>query len=152
MDTRGVAHIALGVLDMERSLAFYRDVLGFEVVRDEVQPTGGTVLPALYRQSHESRRVATLYWKQGRGEAFLVLSEHSDKPVSGQAIKLDEIGIHHVSFWVEDLDAVHAELSSRGVDFPVKPTVVKTPDGNFKSAFLRDPDGILLQLDERLED
>ena len=136
---------------MERSLAFYRDVLGFEVVRDEVQATRGTVLPALYRQSHESRRVATLYWKRGEGDAFLVLSEHSDKPVSGQPIKLDEIGIHHVSFWVDDLDGIYADLASRGVEFVVKPTVVGTPDGKFKSAFLRDPDGILLQLDELLE-
>ena len=36
MKTHGVSHIAIGVRDMERSLAFYRDTLGFEVVRDEI--------------------------------------------------------------------------------------------------------------------
>ena len=103
MLTNGVSHIAVGVRDMDASLRFYRDLLGFEVVRDEVQATQGTVLPALYQEPHDQRRVATLYWKKGPREAFLVLSEHSDKPVSGEPIKLDQIGIHHYAFWVENL-------------------------------------------------
>ena len=149
MQTTGVSHIALGVRDMDRSLAFYRDLLGFEVVRDEVQATSGTVLPALYKEPHDHRRVATLYWEKARGAAFLVLSEHSN--TSGEAIKLDQIGIHHVGFWVDDLASVCEELKVRGVHFVVPPTVTHTADGTFHSAFFVDPDGILLQLDELLE-
>jgi len=151
METTGISHIAFGVRDMDRSLAFYRDQLGFEVVRDEVQRTRGTVLPALYAQPHDQRRVVTLYWRRARGEAFLVLSEHSDTPARGGAIKLDEIGIHHVGFWVEDLLQIHEELTGRGVEFVVPPTIVETTDGTFHSAFFEDPDGILLQLDELLD-
>ncbi len=150
MKTTGVSHIALGVRDMERSLSFYRDTLGFEVVRDEVQPTKGTVLPALYRSAHAERRVATLYWERAKGAAFLVLSEHNDKPVSGAPIKLDEVGIHHVGFWVEDLPGIYQELKAKGVEFVVEPTRVEVDDGTFHSAFFVDPDGILLQLDELL--
>ncbi len=152
MVTNGVSHIAVGVRDMDASLRFYRDLLGFEVARDEVQATQGTVLPALYKEPHDQRRVVTLYWKKGLHEAFLVLSEHSDKPASGEAIKLDQIGIHHFAFWVENLPQVYEELRARGADFVVPPTVAKTQDGNFNSAFLRDPDGILVQLDELVED
>jgi catechol 2,3-dioxygenase-like lactoylglutathione lyase family enzyme len=151
MVTKGVSHIAVGVRNMDKSLAFYRDQLGFQVVRDEVQKTKGTVLPAVYKDSHEERRVATLYWKRGKDEAFLVLSEHNDKPVSGEAIKLDQIGIHHFAFWVENLPKVYEELKAKGVEFIVAPTVTKTADGNFNSAFVRDPDGILVQLDELVE-
>lgn len=151
MMTKGVSHIAVGVRDMEKSLRFYHDLLGFQIVRDEVQETRGTVLPALYKDAHERRRVATLYWKKGKDEAFLVLSEHTDKPVSGEAIKLDQIGIHHFAFWVENLPKVYEELKARGAEFIVPPTVTKTADGNFNSAFLRDPDGILVQLDELVE-
>ena len=152
MVTNGVSHIAVGVRDMDASLRFYRDLLGFEVVRDEVQATQGTVLPALYKEPHDQRRVATLYWKKGPYEAFLVLSEHSDKPVSGEPIKLDQIGIHHYAFWVENLPQVYEELKAKGAAFVVAPTVTKTTDGNFNSAFLRDPDGILVQLDELVKD
>ena len=95
MITNGVSHIAVGVRNMDASLRFYHDLLGFEIVRDEVQSTQGTVLPAVYHEPHDQRRVATLYWKKGKHAAFLVLSEHSDKPVSGEPIKLDQIGIHH---------------------------------------------------------
>ncbi len=151
MVTKGVSHIAIGVRDMEKSLRFYRDLLGFQAVRDEIQETRGTVLPALYKDPHERRRAVTLYWKKGKEEAFLVLSEHTDKPVSGEPIKLDQIGIHHFAFWVQDLPKVYEELKAKGADFVVSPTVTKTADGNFNSAFLRDPDGILVQLDELVE-
>ena len=151
MVTKGVSHIAIGVRDMEKSLRFYRDLLGFQVVRDEIQKTRGTVLPALYKDPHEARRAVTLYWKKGKEEAFIVLSEHTDKPVSGEAIKLDQIGVHHFAFWVQDLPKIYQELKAKGADFVVPPTVTKTPDGNFNSAFLRDPDGILVQLDELTE-
>ncbi len=151
MVTKGVSHIAIGVRDMEKSLKFYRDLLGFQVVRDEIQKTSGTVLPALYKDPHDRRRAVTLYWKRGKEEAFLVLSEHTDKPVSGEPIKLDQIGIHHFAFWVQDLPKVYEELKAKGADFVVPPTVTKTADGNFNSAFLCDPDGILVQLDELVE-
>ena len=150
MKTRGIAHIAFGVRDMDKSLVFYRDLLGFKVVRDEEQQAEGTVLPALYRHIHEKRRVTTLYWKAGEGESFLVLSEQKDGKVTGAPIKLDEIGIHHVSFWVKDLNQLYGELKARGVPFLVTPTEVVTPDGTFYTAFLSDPDGILIQLDQLL--
>ena len=150
MKTKGVSHIAVGVRDMEKSLEFYRDLLGFEVARDEVQPIRG-MLPALYKDEHSERRAVTLHWK-GNDEAFLVLSEHTDKPVSGEAIKLDQIGVHHFAFWVEDLPGVYEELKAKGASFVVPPTKAKTAQGTFNSAFLYDPDGILVQLDELTQD
>jgi len=42
-------------------------------------------------------------------------------------------------------------LKAKGIEFVVAPTVTKTADGNFNSAFVRDPDGILVQLDELVE-
>ena len=36
----GVSHVAIGVRDMDKSLKFYRDVLGLEVRFDASQPIG----------------------------------------------------------------------------------------------------------------
>jgi catechol 2,3-dioxygenase-like lactoylglutathione lyase family enzyme len=151
MLTNGVSHIAVGVRDMDASLRFYRDLLGFEVVRDEVQATQGTVLPALYQEPHDQRRVATLYWKRPPRGVFGLIRTLGQ---AGQrrAYQLDQIGIHHYAFWVENLPQVYEELKAKGADFVVPPTVTKTKDGNFNSTFLRDPDGILVQLDELVED
>jgi len=35
-----ISHVAIGVRDMERSLRFYRDLLGLEVMSDQTQPIG----------------------------------------------------------------------------------------------------------------
>ncbi len=71
--------------------------------------------------------------------------------MSGEAIKLDQIGVHHFAFWVQDLPKVYEELKAKGAEFVVPPTAAKTPDGTFNSAFLCDPDGILVQLDELVQ-
>ena len=37
MDATGVSHIAICVRDLDKSLAFYRDILGMRIIFDEVQ-------------------------------------------------------------------------------------------------------------------
>ena len=156
MVTKGVSHIAIGVRDMDKSLRFYRDLLGFQVVRDEIQKTRGTVLPALYKDPHEERRAVTLYWKRGKEEAFIVLSEHTDKPVSGEAIKLDQIGVHHFAFWVDDLQETYEKVKAAAAPIVLPPTVFDTvaygepPGGKVMTTLFRDPDGTVIQLDQRV--
>ena len=60
-------------------------------------------------------------------------------------------GLEHIGLRVSGIDEVVSELKAKGVEFIVAPTVTKTADGNFNSAFVRDPDGILVQLDELVE-
>ena len=38
---RGISHVAIGVADMERSLHFYRDLLGLTVTLDKEEPVRG---------------------------------------------------------------------------------------------------------------
>src|SRR6266481_448646 len=86
----GVSHLAIGVRDMERSIRFYRDLLGLEVKFDEMQPVGG--LSNLYRN-----------------------------PEKGEPIKLDDVGISHFSWWVDDINAMHDKLQKAGVKILVPP-------------------------------
>jgi extradiol dioxygenase family protein len=68
---------------------------------------------------------------------------------TGSAIKADQVGISHFGIWVKGLDAICEELKSNGVKFAAPPhTGVKTKAGTFRTAFVEDPDGILIQLDE----
>jgi len=70
-------------------------------------------------------------------------------PPAGTGIKVDQIGISHFGIWVKGLDAIYAELKSKGVNFAAPPhTGAKTEAGTFHTAFIEDPDGILIQLDE----
>jgi len=156
MKAKGISHVAIGVSNMERSLHFYRDLLGLRVLRDDPQEnTGG--MPALFHdpQRGQQRRGVYLRWQDGPDAAFLVLSEHPGAP-SGTAIKLDQVGIHHFSFWVEDLQAAYERVQAAGVPILLPPTVGDTgalgepPGGKMLSTLFQDPDGIIVQLDQRL--
>ena len=82
---------------MERSLRFYRDLLGLEVRSDEMQPIGG--MPTLYANPETSkRRAVNLRYGKSNDHGFLVLSERPGG-TRGEAIKLDQVGISHFSWW-----------------------------------------------------
>jgi glyoxylase I family protein len=156
MKARGISHAAIGVSNMDRSLHFYRDLLGLRVMRDNPEENTGA-MPALFHDPQRGlqRRGVYLRWQDGPDAAFLVLSEHPGAP-SGAAIKLDQVGIHHFSFWVEDLQAVYERVRAAGVPILLPPTVGDTealgepPGGRILSTLFQDPDGIIVQLDQRL--
>ena len=60
MPLLGMSHVAICVRNLERTLAFYRDLLGFQVVKDALQDTRTGGLPHLYRDQHAQRRVVHL--------------------------------------------------------------------------------------------
>lgn len=150
----GVSHVAIGVRDMDKSLKFYRDLLGLEVRFDGTQPTGG--MPSLYADPAKGqRRAAHLHYGKGESGGFLVLSE---KPggTPGEAIKLDQVGISHFSWWVEDIRAIHQKLKEAGVKILVPPAETDSggygekPGKKYLTCLFEDPDGIILQLDQRV--
>jgi catechol 2,3-dioxygenase-like lactoylglutathione lyase family enzyme len=154
MSLGNVSHLAFGVRDMDRSLAFYRDQLGMEVSSDRVQPTAPSDMYANSEQA-TSRRVAQLRWADNPDAPFLVLSTFP--AATGGALKLDQIGIHHIALWVRDLAGKAAHLKSNGVRFVMEPTETDARGYGGKkgekvlTCLFEDPDGIILQLDERID-
>lgn len=153
MTLGGVSHLAFGVRDMDRSLAFYRDMLGMDVISDREHRTRGS---ALYADpaAATTRRVAQLRWLDDPEAPFLVLSSFPE--ASGVPLRLDQVGIHHIALWVRDLSAKARELAAAGVPFLMEPTEVDARGyGGEKgqmvmTCLLEDPDGTILQFDERL--
>jgi catechol 2,3-dioxygenase-like lactoylglutathione lyase family enzyme len=150
----GVSHVAIGVRDMERSLRFYRDLLGLEVRYDGTQPIGG--MPRLYANPEKGkRRAAHLHYGSGESKGFLVLSEMPGG-TPGEAIKLDQVGISHFSWWVDDLRAMHEKLKAAGVKILVPPAETdssgygETSGRKYLTCLFEDPDGIIVQLDQRV--
>jgi catechol 2,3-dioxygenase-like lactoylglutathione lyase family enzyme len=157
MTPRSFSHIALGVRDFDRSLHFYRDLLGFELAQ-EIPELGATGYEdGISKRKNRRYRVAVLRYSKGKAAPY-GLSE--DAPVialvaplgpqpTGKGIKVDQIGISHFGIWVKGLDAIYADLTSQGVKFAAPPhSGAKTEAGTLRTAFAEDPDGILIQLDE----
>ena len=151
MKAKGVSHIAVCVADLERSLHFYRDLLGLTVRLHTTQQMArrpGAESVEMYQRPRESRTVANVYFDDpDTTEPFLVLTSHPGDEVEGEPIKLDQIGISHISFGVEDVRAYAEELVAKGV--PLAGTMADFTDeqGVMRTFFVYDPDGILVQFD-----
>ena len=152
MKAKGVSHIAVCVADLEKSLEFYRDILGLTVKLHTTQQMArrpGAESAEMYQQPRTARTVANVYFDEPDSpQPFLVLTSHPGDEVGGEPIKLDQKGISHISFGVEDVRAFTDELIAKGV--PLAGTIEDFTDssGNMRTIFCYDPDGILVQFDE----
>src|SRR6185503_641415 len=114
MDASAVSHIAICTRDMEKSLAFYRDALGMQVLFDGyTDPTEGGRLHN-YQQARKSRRRVSLSFGAGK-KPTLTITSHVGEDISGAPLKLDQMGITHFSFTVPDATALLQELEAKGV-------------------------------------
>lgn len=156
MPTFGVSHIAIGVSNLEKSLHFYRDLLGGLHVSAEREEdmTGLAGRPA-------KRRAAYLRWgEDDRDQTFLVLDEQLDPSIQGTPAKLFQLGVHHFGFWVDDMEVIFQRLVDAGVEVmraPIKPTQSNSewygeaPGGMYMACYVYDPDGYIVQLDQRVK-
>ena len=145
MDASAVSHIAFCVSDIEKSLSFYRDILGMKVIFDQVQDTTRGGLPHVYQHSRKTRR--TVHLQFGENPLHLVMTTHPDDTADGNPIKLDQVGISHYSFSVPDVKALANELAGKGVQLAAPMEVWTNDQGNMGSFYVYDPDGILVQFD-----
>ena len=147
MDATGVSHIAICVRDLDKSLAFYRDILGMRVTLDEVQDTTTGGLPYTYKHPRKTRRTVHVRYGEGNTIPSLVLTSHPGDTADGEPIKLDQVGISHLSFSVKDVKALAEELIAKGVQFAGPMDAFTNAQGGIGSIFVYDPDGILVQFD-----
>ena len=64
MEASGVSHIAVCVRDMDRSLAFYRDILGMTVTVDQIQDTTEGGLPNVYKHQRNHQQVGARHLRR----------------------------------------------------------------------------------------
>ena len=152
MKTRGVSHIAICVADLEKSLEFYRDHLGLIVKMQTTQEMAnrpGAESAEMYETPRKSRTVANIWFDYpAHGEPFLVLTSHPGDVVGGEPIKLDQKGISHISFGVDNVKEFAEELIAKGVPLAGSMKDFTDASGNVRTIFVYDPDGILVQFDE----
>ena len=140
---KGISHIAIGVSDMTRSLPFYRDLLGLEVMLDSEEKFGSG-----------SRHAVYMRWANNSG--FLVLSQTLGREPSGKPLRLHQVGLHHFAFWVDDLEQRVEKLKGAGVKIVVEPYAADSiaygekSGGKVLTCLFEDPDGTILQFDQRL--
>ncbi|WP_030201407.1 VOC family protein [Streptomyces sp. NRRL S-87] len=124
--TLSTGHIGLNVTELGRSLGFYRDALGFELLGEGKE---------------EGRRFAFL--GQG-GELVLTLWEQAE---GGYAA--GSAGLHHLAFSAASIEEVRdfeARLRAADVDFAYEGVVAHREGSASGGIFFHDPDGTRLEI------
>lgn len=146
MGITGVSHTSFTVSSLERSIGFYRDVLGLEVVM--TMERRAQWIAEMTGFEGAALRIAVLRWPGE--EHFVELIEYEAPHVGGVASATNVVGSAHLGFFVEDIDAEYERLCAAGVQFVAPPArVAEPPSAGAWAAYFRDPDGIPLELQQR---
>ncbi len=113
-------HVAVSVQDMERAIAFYRDVIGMEKVFDrEFDEPMARVIGV------PGTQVRVVHMKLGDSVVELFDYHYPiGRPPRPDAQQCD-YGLTHIGFLVEDFWGTYRQLEARGVRFLGQPTEVR---------------------------
>jgi catechol 2,3-dioxygenase-like lactoylglutathione lyase family enzyme len=140
----GVDHIAFAVSSLERSLRFYRDQLGLPVVVHRVWRED--YVRQMVGIADASLNIALLQLP-GPGGLILELIEYEQPRGEPIPTQLYTPGNAHMALRLADNEALYARLVAEGVQFRSPPMAVTAgPNQGRKAVYLRDPDGIIVQL------
>ena len=135
-----LTHVGICVADLERSLRFYRDLLGFRFEHElavEGEPSD-TLLRLRDVKLH-----ATYLVRDGvRIELLRFASPVAPPP---RTRTMHEHGLTHLSFRVANLDATLGALRAAG-ERVLEETVIRFPEFQSAACFVIDPDGQLIEL------
>ena len=115
-------HTRYRVADLEKTLAFYKDVLGLEEVRRHKSPRGSELVFLKAPQSEETIEICSF-------------------PASGPVVLGSDVT--HLAFEVPDLEAFARHSASKGYPFSDGPT---TTSSGSVFAFIDAPEGYEIEL------
>jgi len=125
-------HLVIGVTDMDRALAFYRDALGMEVAFESL--ISGEPFDAVLhaKRKQEGRVVGGLL-----GGLMVELLSLGSVPSADKPARRGITGIHNLSLSVPDLDDTHRRITAAGYVPDQAPFEI----GGVRMFFVKDPDG-----------
>ena len=142
---KSVRHFGIVVTDMEKSLKFYRDLLGLRIKIDALEE--GPFIDAM--SGLKNIKVRTIKMNADEGNTLIeLLCYESHKRERKENNEIPNIGASHPAFTVENLDYEYKRLREKGVEFNCPPQI--SPDGKAKVTFCYDPDGVPIELVEEL--
>ncbi len=142
-----VHHVGITVSDIERSIVFYRDLLGMQMVGRRPCVDEGYVAE---QTGYDGVKLSVASFKvhEDHPNSLEIVQylNHTGNPVPTST---NQPGVTHLCLVVDDLSEAHENLRSQGVRFRSAPvTITAGPNKGGKVIYLYDPDDYVLELFE----
>ena len=134
-------HTSFTVSDLDRSITFFTEVLGFEMVNRA--PRDPKLISSITGVPGADIEVAYI---QGPGHRLELIQYHGPSERSQVESRPCDSGFAHVAYDVDDVDAAVAASAPYQV-LPIGEVTVidKGPNAGRKVVYLRDPDGVTIE-------
>jgi catechol 2,3-dioxygenase-like lactoylglutathione lyase family enzyme len=138
-----VDHVGFTVTDLDRSIAFYRDVAGMELTLRK--QSAGEWFGSLTRNPGAVIEIAMLEL-----DGFtLQLIRYVERGGPALEVSHANVGSPHLSIWVDDVEAKRAQVEAIGGG-DAGPLVLLGEDRALRSFYVLDPDGVPVEFVQRL--
>jgi catechol 2,3-dioxygenase-like lactoylglutathione lyase family enzyme len=138
-------HTVLLVSDMDRSIEFYCDTLGFELInRDDDRR--GEFLDRMFNIDGVHIKLALV---RAGGEIVELIEPVAPAPLVEYDGSENRFGICRIGWEVDEIEQLVDDLKAKGVEFLSE--IVDMTVGHYaggKVVFFRDPDGIVLEFQQ----
>jgi catechol 2,3-dioxygenase-like lactoylglutathione lyase family enzyme len=140
-------HACYTVSDVDRSLPFYRDLLGLELLRDKVRE--GEIYDRLTGYPNAKLRVAVL---EDAGGFLVELVQYLEPKSDATPLRLCDPGAGHLSYCIDDLRGAYERFMAAGARTE-SPPLDLWRDGQLEGRvlYLYDPDGNIIELFEEID-
>jgi glyoxylase I family protein len=136
-------HTGITVSNLERSLAFWRDVLGFEFSHTAHQK--GELAREITGVEGAEIKLAVLKTPGGHKIELLEYLAPADRKCAN--LRPCDVAFAHIALLVDDLEAMLEEISASGWKTGGNPQILtKGPNAGKRVVYVRDPDGTTIEL------
>lgn len=134
-------HVGISTGDLERSIAFYRDLLGCELLSEQSWPVGSATADSVTGLKGSSARYVMLKAGNSHIEIFQFGSPEAKKKDPRHGV--NDHGYNHFGIMVDDIEGMYKKLVDAGTFFNAPPTELSP---GFSVTYGRDPDGNVFEL------
>ena len=150
----GVHHVSYTVTDLERTVAFYRDVLGMDVVGRKHRRSADLGTALFGTAAPEEEAAAELLIADmalgGLRVEFIQYVDPASRPYHGDP---SVAGSGHLAILTRDIEREYRRLQAAGVRFHTSVRTVRDPGRPvWRWCYFRDPDGICVELVESVDE
>jgi catechol 2,3-dioxygenase-like lactoylglutathione lyase family enzyme len=139
---RSIGHTGITVSDLDRSMHFYQAILGFEV-SPKVRIAG----PFFETLTGVAGCVIEVAFARGGGHTIELLRYHSPSGSKTSDLRACDPGSWHLCLKVQDIERVVRAVRESGYEaLSAIQTAVDPPVTGVRVVYVRDPDGIVLEL------